>query len=326
MRTRAERLTTAIEGSWSLETTSTPDTWYDDVPTRGQCVPTSLVIQDYLGGDIERLRTLYAGASETHYRNRIDGNVLDLTRSQYPPEQSFEQAPVDGDTREYVFANPATRARYQLLTTRVQRLMYLQSMAEHPEDSAKPVALFDLDGVILDFDARVEAELKRHGIAIPPRSDFYMTKRLTDPEHIALVRDLQHSKGFFESLEPIPGAIEAWHFVRSLGFHARICSAPISGNPWSIREKLVTVERYLGPRAADEAYIGKRKSECSGVMLFDDRPTIADAANADWLHAHYTQDYNQHVETPLRVRDWTELDKVAEFLGCALKRSRSVHL
>lgn len=326
MRTRAERLVSAIESSWSPETSSIPEAWNDDVPTRGQCVPTSLVVQDYLGGDIERVSTMYAGNRETHYRNVFDGHVLDVTRSQYPTEQLLEPAPVNGNTREHVFANPSVRARYQLLTANVQRLMYLQSMAEHPEDADKPVALFDLDGVILDFDARVEAELERHGIAIPPRSDFYMTKRLADPEHIALVRQLQHSRGFFESLEPIPGALEAWEFVRSLGFHARVCSAPISGNPWSIREKLVTVERYLGPRAADEAYIGKRKSECSGVILFDDRPEIADAADAEWLHALYTQDYNRHIETPFRIRDWSELDKVAEFLGCALKRSRGVHL
>jgi 5'-nucleotidase len=324
MRTRTERLTTAITESWSAETTSTPDEWGRDNIARGQCVPTSLVVQDYLGGDLERLATTYHDTRETHYRNTIDGRVIDLSRPQYPDEQTFEPAPVEGDVREYVYANMNTRARYHALSNGVQKLMYLQSMAEHPEDTGKLVVLFDMDGNIFDFDARVEAELVRAGIPIPLRSDFYMTKRLTDAEHIELVHRLQRSKGFFESLEPIPGAIDAWHFVESLGFHPRICSAPITQNPWSIHDKLASIERHLGPRAADEAYIGKHKSDCSGIVLIDDRPEIADAVNADWLHAHYTQEYNRHIDTEYRIHDWTDLDHLATLLSNAAARYHSL--
>ena len=130
MATRIERLTTAITSSWSHETTSTPDEWSEENPARGQCVPTSLVVQDYLGGDIERLSTVYQGNTETHYRNIVDGEPLDLSRAQYPEDQVFKPAPVTVDTREYVLANANTRARYSKLTAGVQRLMYLQGMAD----------------------------------------------------------------------------------------------------------------------------------------------------------------------------------------------------
>lgn len=325
MRTRTERLAAAITRSWSPETTSTPDEWGPDNPARGQCVPTSLVVQDYLGGDLERLATVHGGNRETHYRSIIGSQIVDLSRSQYPTEQTFEPAPVEGDVREYVYTNANTRARYFQLTRGAQELMYLESMAEHPEDTGKLVVLFDMDGNMFDFDKRVEAELEEAGIPVPVRSDFYMTKRLTDPSHIELVTALQQSKGFFESLEPIPGAIDAWHFVESLGFHPRICSAPISRNPWSIREKLTTIEKHLGPRAADEAYIGKNKAECSGIVLIDDRPEIANALDADWLHAHYTQEYNSHVQTEYRIDDWTDLDRLATLLARATERYRAQH-
>lgn len=325
MNARAERLTTAIQQSWSHETTSTPDEWSAEHSARGQCVPTSLVVQDYLGGDLERLATIYRDVRETHYRNVVDGEIIDLSRSQYPADQLFESAPVQGDVREYVYANTNTRARYFQLTNGVQKLMYLQSMADHPEDTGKLVVLFDMDGNLFDFDARVEAALTQADIPIPTRSEFYMTKRLTDPAHVELVHALQQSKGFFASLEPLPGAIEAWHFVESLGFHPRICSAPITRNPWSIREKLATIERYLGPRAADEAYIGKHKSECSGIVLIDDRPEIADAAHADWLHAHYTQEYNRHIDNEYRIHDWTDFDHLAVLLSRAAERYQTLH-
>ncbi len=317
MSTRTERLTTAITSSWSLDTTSSPAEWSDQTPARGQCVPTSLVVQDYLGGDIERLATVYNGAPETHYRNQIDGQIIDLSRSQYPIGQEFTPAPAPVDAREYVMANQNTRDRYTRLTNSVQQLMYLQSMAEHPEDAGKPVVLFDMDGNFFDFDARVEQHLEESGVAISERTVFYVTDRLRDPDHMQLARDLQRSKGFFASLQPIDGAIEAWQFIDSLGFYPRICSAPISSNPWSIPEKLATVEKYFGQRAADEAFIGKNKSLCSGIILFDDRPEVAGATDADWVHAHYTQGYNRHIANEYRIHDWRDLGHLEKVLARA---------
>lgn len=128
MRTRADRLTTAIQQSWSHDTTSTPDEWDAETkPSRGQCVPTALVVQDYLGGSLERLATEYNGARETHYRNIAeDGSITDLTRDQYPAEQDFVPAPVEGDVRDYVLSNENTRRRYQLLSATVAKLLELE--------------------------------------------------------------------------------------------------------------------------------------------------------------------------------------------------------
>jgi len=121
----ADTLATAIRSSWDSTTTSTPDEWEPVAnPARGQCVPTALVVQDNLGGNLERLATTYNERRETHYRNILpDGTVLDLTRSQYPDEQIFEQTPIEGDTREYVLGNEATRRRYTALARRVEALL-----------------------------------------------------------------------------------------------------------------------------------------------------------------------------------------------------------
>lgn len=326
MPTRTERLTSAITASWSQETTSTPNEWSDTLPARGQCVPTSLVVQDYLGGDIERLATVHNGAPETHYRNIIGGQIIDLSRSQYPIGQEFTPAPPPVDAREYVMTNQNTRDRYTRLTNGVQTLMYLQSMAEHPEDTGKLTVLFDMDGNMFDFDGRLEAELEKAGYPVPQRTNFYMTKDMSDPEQIALVNQVKNSKGFFESLQPIDGAIEAWHHTKSLGFHPRICSAPLTSNPWCIAEKLASVEKHLGPRAADEAFISKDKSQCSGIALLDDRPEIEDAANADWVHTHYTQSYNRHIPNEYRIHDWTDLGHLERVLARAAARYQSLSL
>ena len=122
-----KNLQEVVRASWNIDTTSSPDEWdAQTAPERGQCVPTALLVQDYLGGDLERLATEFNGARETHYRNVVNGEVVDLTRDQYPDDQQFTPAPVEGDVREYVLGNENTRDRYIRLSLRAALLMQLQ--------------------------------------------------------------------------------------------------------------------------------------------------------------------------------------------------------
>lgn len=114
----------AVRRGWTKETSASPDEWTPDNPALGQCVPSSLVVQDLLGGDLERLATVRNSNRETHYRNVLpDGEVVDASRDQYPEGQEFEPAPVDGDLREYVLGNENTRRRYALLCERAIALI-----------------------------------------------------------------------------------------------------------------------------------------------------------------------------------------------------------
>lgn len=130
---RKEPLENVMRAAWQNDTTSSPDEWDGNTsPERGQCVPTALVVQDFLGGDIERLATVYNGTKETHYRNIIDGEVFDLTRAQYPDDQEFTPAPLpsnEGDPtiREYVLSYQATEERYHILAQRVTQLLNIET-------------------------------------------------------------------------------------------------------------------------------------------------------------------------------------------------------
>lgn len=102
-----------LERCWSAETSATPE-WSKDCPSNGQCAVTALVIQDYEGGILQRVRTL--GGS--HYYNRLaDGAELDLTRDQFGPYEVFGEP--QERTREYVLSFAATAQRYALLRSRV---------------------------------------------------------------------------------------------------------------------------------------------------------------------------------------------------------------
>ncbi len=90
------RIRSALRDSWSLETAVQ---WTADNPASGQCNVTAVVIFDLFGGDL--LRTKLQGV--WHYYNRIDGQRMDLTDSQFVAPNALVAAP-----RQYDDA-PTTR-------------------------------------------------------------------------------------------------------------------------------------------------------------------------------------------------------------------------
>ena len=53
---------------------------FEEDPAHNQCTVTAMVVQDYFGGEILALNMPGGG---THYLNKIDGNVFDLTSDQF---------------------------------------------------------------------------------------------------------------------------------------------------------------------------------------------------------------------------------------------------
>jgi hypothetical protein len=72
----ANRVAAALIGSWSIETSGN---WLADNPARGQCNVTALLINELFGGEI--LKTPLPDGD--HFYNRINGQRIDLTASQF---------------------------------------------------------------------------------------------------------------------------------------------------------------------------------------------------------------------------------------------------
>lgn len=114
----------AIENSWSAYTAYDASDWSEDNPARGQCVVSSLIIQDILGGTLQKTRTSLNGCLESHYRNILpDGTILDSTRSQYIDTQELVPSPINlgnfASLREKLFSQANTEKRYKLLRASV---------------------------------------------------------------------------------------------------------------------------------------------------------------------------------------------------------------
>ena len=123
-----DKLRHAIEASWGADTSFDASEWTSGNPARGQCVVTSLVVQHYLSGELEKVTTTFDGHPESHYFNRLpDGTKVDLSCQQYPPDQMLAPSTINlhgfASAREKMMHEPDTKARYELLLARVdQRL------------------------------------------------------------------------------------------------------------------------------------------------------------------------------------------------------------
>lgn len=112
----------------------------------------------------------------------------------------------------------------------------------------KPIVLIDMDGVICDFDKRA-AELESIGIR--------GTKLFRHPDA-------------YKDLEPIEGAIEAWHALQEK-YETYILSTPPWSNPEAWAEKRRWIEERLGKSAHKKLILCHHKGLVRGDYLIDDR-------------------------------------------------------
>lgn len=126
MNPTLHQLTAALRASWRADTAFDASDWNETNVARGQCVVSSLVVQDYFGGELIRYEISEGPLHETHYMNQLpDGTVIDVTASQYPSPVAMRRKPIDTDNftsvREKRLADEDTARRYEILKNRVAR-------------------------------------------------------------------------------------------------------------------------------------------------------------------------------------------------------------
>ena len=93
------------------------DEWDIDNPTLGHCAIVTLIVNDYLGGEI--YKTKVNGIS--HYFNVIDNEIIDLTASQFNKQINYDNK-IKKDRKE-MLEDKDTLARYNLLKERLESIL-----------------------------------------------------------------------------------------------------------------------------------------------------------------------------------------------------------
>ncbi len=113
-----------LEKCWEKETSFDPVNCNSSNIRWGQCAATSLIVNDYFRGEIVCAKAKLPDNREiSHYFNHIEGQEVDLTRSQFPEGTIISPGTPRTDkfptTRGYLLSSDNTRNRYELLKQKV---------------------------------------------------------------------------------------------------------------------------------------------------------------------------------------------------------------
>lgn len=176
-------------------------------------------------------------------------------------------------------------------------------------------ALFDVDGILADFQGPSLREIARlGGPVIDPnnQSDY----SIQDLPEVAPVRegllDLWHREGFCRSLEPYPDAPRAIAEIRELGVPVMFVTAAMHSKFWHW-ERVEWLVEHFGATEEDVIF-AHRKHLVDGHFLVEDSPKNAVAwadAHPDRLSFLWNHSYNRNVtdlpSNVVRVSGWGQI-------------------
>jgi 5'(3')-deoxyribonucleotidase len=135
---------------------------------------------------------------------------------------------------------------------------------------APPVILVDMDGVLVDWDSGFLTAWK--GRSEVDRTKSYYMEHCVPPDFKRTAELLTHSEGFFESLPPMAGGIQAVKEIEQEGFRVLICTSPILTSQYCAQEKLNWIRQHMGEIWLEKVVLCADKASIRGDLLIDDKP------------------------------------------------------
>lgn len=166
----------------------------------------------------------------------------------------------------------------------------------------------DLDGVMAGWDEYLDLRLGDH----PELDDFprqphrgWNDFAASDPKHKKLVYAILEHPEFYRSLEPIPGAVEAYRKMVADGHDVIFVSSPWESNPMGYQDKANWLFKRFGRTARKNLVLSSDKTIVSADVLVDDKPVIKGRHVPIWERIVFDQPYNQE-STGRRIMNWTD--------------------
>jgi len=171
-----------------------------------------------------------------------------------------------------------------------------------------PLVLVDMDGVQADLTGAFWAEFERRFPDAPTRADadtsiFWLDRQIA-PQWTEAVHAVTTAPGFFATLDPLEGAVEAMNAMLDEGWDVRICTAPLLTNPTCASDKLAWADRVLGEGWSRRVVIAKDKTLVRGDVLIDDKPVVEGDWTPTWRHVVFDAPCNQDAPSPYRLTGW----------------------
>lgn len=145
---------------------------------------------------------------------------------------------------------------------------------------SKKILYLDMDGVLADFDGRIKEICPE----LYTSEEFDTYDKKSDKIDIIVSRQPR----FFETLEPMDGAIDAVKQLFSL-YDVYFLSTPMWAVPESFMGKRIWLEKHFGDDAKKKLVLTHRKDLVIGDILVDDRLKNG-AGEFKGKHIHFGQE------------------------------------
>jgi len=133
----------------------------------------------------------------------------------------------------------------------------------------KPIALFDLDGTLCDYDASMRESMEKLRSPIEPPYDG--VPRDDAPQYLRARADMiRASQDWWANLPQFELGFKIWDLTKDIGFHRVILTQGPRRNPASWSGKKIWIDRNLGQN--EDVIITRDKSLVYGKILVDDWP------------------------------------------------------
>ena len=167
------------------------------------------------------------------------------------------------------------------------------------EDDRKNVRiiLIDMDNTITDYSQKMAEELSK----IYPNGGITKDNWFEDSGLTSVRKYIQSRSGFFFSLQPIDGALDA---LRELDqrYTIFIVSSP---SDTCHSDKVKWIKHHFGEKWARKLILTKDKTMIVGDILIDDKIEINGESHPTWRHILFGQSYNKHSDLP-RIDSWND--------------------
>ena len=120
-------------------------------------------------------------------------------------------------------------------------------------------------------------------------------------KNIVLYRNILSRKGFYHSLQPIPGSIEAVKKMME-EYDVYICTSPLVEYEHHINEKYTWIDKYL-PGLRGKIYVCTDKTLLNGDILIDSKINMG-LYKPTWRQIIYDRPFNQPIDAHPRMNTW----------------------
>ena len=167
------------------------------------------------------------------------------------------------------------------------------------------IILVDMDNTIVDYSTPIAEELLcKTGVDATYDNWTFFTENNNELKKIQ--KDKQKEDGFFYSLKPIKGALDALREMEEMGFTVFIVSSPSVSSDTCHSDKVRWLKKYLGEEWARRLVLTKDKTIIYGHVLIDDRIDVNGVCDGHrpWLHILFTQHYNVQITDKPHIKGW----------------------